>query len=76
MVCSTEQPVFLLEMCSQKSSYGIWHWKFCEEFSGVNVPTKSMVERSVRKIFSAGSLLDKKKNRIWCMLTEERLNET
>lgn len=68
--------MFLVETCAEKSSYGICHFKFCEEFPGVNVPTMSMKEGLVRKICSAGSLLDKKKNRKWSILTDERLNET
>jgi hypothetical protein len=73
---STEQLVFIVETCVGKLSYGICHCKFCEEFPGGNVPTKSMIERLVRKIYSAGSWLNKKKNRKWSILTDERLNET
>jgi ERCC4-type nuclease len=76
MVYSTEHRVFLVETSTKKSSYKICRHKFHQKFPDVNVPSKSMIERLVKKFHSTGSVLNKKKNRKRSVLTAEKLDET
>ncbi|XP_021921348.1 uncharacterized protein LOC110830569 isoform X5 [Zootermopsis nevadensis] len=75
MVYSIKQRVFLVETYTKYSSYGRCRRKFFRHFPGVCVPSRSMIERLVKKFRSTGSVLDKKKNRKRSVLTEEKLDE-
>jgi transposase len=75
MVYSTEHRVFLIETYTKKSSYRTCRRKFHQKFPDINVPSKSMIERLVKKFHNTGSVLDKKKNRKRSVLTAEKLDE-
>jgi transposase len=74
-VYSTEQRVFLIELYAKYSSYIKCRRKFQRKYPDSDVPSKSMIERLVKKFHSTGSVLDLKKRRRRSILTEEKLNE-
>ena len=75
MVYSTEQRVFLIELYAKYSSYIKCRRKFQRKYPESDVPSKSMIERLVKKFHSTGSVLDLKKRRRRSILTEEKLDE-
>lgn len=72
---STEQRVFLIELYAKYSSYIKCRRKFQRKYPESDVPSKSMIERLVKKFHSTGSVLDLKKRRRRSILTEEKLDE-
>lgn len=75
MVYTTEQRVFLIELYAKYSSYIKCRRKFRRKYPESDVPSKSMIERLVKKFHSTGSVLDLKKRRRRSILTEEKLDE-